>query len=471
MPVLQTALDLQLLQSAGPAQTVSRTLRDRSGDMASVLDFNIALDGLTDATAAINDAWSRLVAAGRRPVLAVPPSTGGLRIAGTLTPPAGAGLVGLFGRPLVRWIGTAALWSASQPYTILEDLTFLGDHLTTGYAFNYAAGADYAVVRNVHLENWNGGFTTAAKFCKIQLTGKNVRGAGVRIDGGQHNETDIVVTNATSFGTYLTNEARFNVVRRSTKLIDLATLTAWQQANYASDIALGKFGIEAVGITESCSDNQIDYYYAENTGDAACSISGVRNHITLGVGIGCEGNALTMIGSRNSAETIFGEGNKRGVAFIPTAGGLTKDNRVGRVVAINNWFAGVSQEKTQIRPWVSGATYSTETNYCSHQLRNYRILNGGSASFGTIPPTHTSGTVSDGLVNLEFVSSDPVTLDPDRNVVESMMLTGNGLGRAGGTGLLYDGSGFNLFVEAGQGGKLYTGLHQELASSVGWTQP
>ncbi|MFG6081590.1 hypothetical protein ACEUZ9_002214 [Paracoccus litorisediminis] len=433
-----------------PGAPAPRSFGARGWELPSIYDYGVIADGVTDNTAAINAAWASLAAAGRIPLLGVPPSAGQIRVAGALNPPAGAGLVGLFGRPVIYMSGTNQI-TISNPGFILSGLTLLGDHATTNYKLILASTA--ARFSDLTLSNWNSGVdVTGNRNDLVGIELINVRGAGLRIRGGRYNTLErIEGVNVTNFLTYLSEGAAFNNVHQPRKRVDFATLTAWQHANYASDIGKGRFGLECVGITFDCYRNSVFDYYAEYTGDAGFSCSGYENTIAGGRVIECEGNALTFIGSRNSAANIVSIGNKRGIAAIPTAGGLAKDNVIVGCVGINNWYAGFSNELSQIREWVAGGGTEAASSYCRYGLNNYQTEDKVAVNnFGTIAPVHTSGLASDGLNSWRWVSSDPATLHADRNRFIGCVGIGGGGGRTVGS-VVETGKGTDFYIEPGSG--------------------
>lgn len=433
-----------------PGGPVPRAFAAKGWELPSIYDYGVVADGATDATAAINAAWAALAAAGRMPLLGVPPSSGDILVSGILNPPAGAGLIGLFGKPRVRVPGTGTM-TISNPDFVLSGLTLIGDHSTIGYKFRLASTG--AKIDNLSLINWNSGFDiTGNRNDLTAIEVVNARGAGVRIAGGRYNTIDgLDGVNVTSFLAYLTNGAAFNNIHRPRKRVDFPTLTPWQQANYVSDISKGRFGLECVGITFDCFRNSVFDYYAEYTGDAGFSCSGYENTITGGRVIECEGNALTLIGSRNTAANVIAIGNKRGIGAIPTAGGLAKDNVFLGCVAVANWFAGFTNERSQLSEWQPAFTSQNASSFRRYGLNNYQTEDSVAViDTGTIPPTHTSGVASDGKHNWRWLSSDPVTLHADRNRFIGCVGIGGGQGRNAGTGL-DAGSGTDFYIQPGSG--------------------
>ena len=435
---------------SAPGAPGRRSFSAKGWEIPSIYDYGIVPDGVTDATAAINAAWAALAAAGRMPLLGVPPSAGEILVSGILTPPVNAGLVGLFGKPRVLMAGTSQTVINNPGFT-LSGLTLIGTHSST--SFKFALQSTSARIENLRLENWNSGFDIAGnRNDLIGIEGVNLRGSLARISGGRYNTLDnLEGVNITTFLVYLSDGAAFNNVLGPRKRVDFGSLTDWQRASYTSDISKNRFGLECVGIRYDCYRNSVMNYYAEYTGDAGFSCSGYENTITGGRVIECEGNALTLIGSRNTASNIIAVGNKRGIGAIPTAGGLSKDNVLIGCVALDNWYAGFTNERTQIREWVSGGTYTASSTFCRYGLNNYQTATGVSTNtFGTVPPTHTSGVVSDGVNDWLWISSDPVTLHADRNKFIGCVGIGGGQGRNAGTGL-DAGSGTDFFIESGSG--------------------
>ncbi|MFT4013015.1 MAG: hypothetical protein QM682_06360 [Paracoccus sp. (in: a-proteobacteria)] len=406
---------------------------------------------MIDATAAISAAWTSLAAAGRVPVLGIPPNGGQILISGGLNPPAGAGLVGLFGHPIVRFAG-ATQTVVSNPGFVLQGLTLLGDHASTVYKFRLTS--TQARVSDLLLTNWNSGFDIAGSgnsLSRIDIV--NARGAGIRITGGRYNNiSDIDGENIPAFLIYLQDAAAFNTISRVRKRVDFSTLTAWQQETYATNITKGRFGLECVGIRYDCYRNSVVDYYIEDGADAGFSMTGYENTITGGRAINCEGSALAFIESRNCASGIVSNGCKRAVGMSPSAGGLAKDNVVSGCIGIGNWYAGFVNAQCTLRVWgASASDLFPSSSYCRYGLNMYQTEDESAVnSFGTIPPTHTSGVASDGLHSWRWVNGDPVTLHADRNIFIGCIGIGGGQGRNEGLGL-DAGTGTDYYIEPGSG--------------------
>ena len=434
-----------------PGSTVTRSYASRAWELPSIFDYGVDPTGSVDATATINAAWASLAAAGRVPVLGIPPTSGQILISGALNPPSGAGLVGLYGKPVVHFSG-ATQTVASNPGFVMQGLTLMGDHSSSVYKIVLASIE--ADISDLVLRNWNSGFDiTGSRNSVRNILINNARGAGVRISGGRYNSvSDIDGINVSTFLIYLQDAAAFNTISRVRKRVSFDALTAWQRDTYSSNISKGRFGLECVGIRYDCYRNSISDYYIEYGADAGFSVTGYENTITTGRAIDCEGSALAFVGSRNCASGIVSNGCKRAIGMSPSAGGLSKDNTVSNCIAVGNWYAGFVNARCSLRVWTAGASgLSPSSSYCQYGLNVYQTDNEAAVnSFGTVPPTHTTGVVSDGLHNWRWINGDPITLNADRNIFVGCIGIGGGQGRNEGIGL-DAGTGTDYYIEPGSG--------------------
>jgi hypothetical protein len=96
-----------------------------------------------------------------------------------------------------------------------------------------------------------------------------------------------------------------------------------------------------------------------------------------------------------TATTMYVSGATGSVTITASASVFTADD-VGSLIRIDQ------EVVTATAPWVTGTAYTTG-NYVRSEGKEYKAAS--SATSGTTIPSHTSGTVSDGGVNWEYISA------------------------------------------------------------------
>jgi hypothetical protein len=96
-----------------------------------------------------------------------------------------------------------------------------------------------------------------------------------------------------------------------------------------------------------------------------------------------------------TATTMYVSGATGTITITASASVFTADD-VGSLIRIDQ------EVVTATAPWVTGTAY-TAGNYVRSEGKEYKAAN--SATSGTTIPSHTSGTVSDGGVNWEYISA------------------------------------------------------------------
>lgn len=84
----------------------------------------------------------------------------------------------------------------------------------------------------------------------------------------------------------------------------------------------------------------------------------------------------------------YGEGTRMYIDPVPSA------SEAGQIIA----FEYISKNVVRPRTWVASTSWAGLT-YCSYDSRVYTRGGTGAATTGTTPPTHLSGTVSDGSIS------------------------------------------------------------------------
>ena len=199
---------------------------------------------------------------------------------------------------------------------------------------------------------------------------------------------------------------------------------------------------ELIGITRHCWGNRVIGNSAQDTLDNGISVTGYRNTV---IGNVCQLNANHGIGVYGERNTIIGNicrnnGHANlsapplpyaGITCTPAFGGLARKNIIKGNVCdddqpLKTQHYGVKVTTNSHIPWQPGAPVDAGRAYCFNGLVLYFSNQVGTT--GTIPPTHTSGTASDGGVSWTFVEEYPANLDGWDNEIDDNQCNGNLVG-------------------------------------------
>lgn len=411
------------LPSVGDALTVlstssqtARTLASRFAEIANILDFK--LSGETDFT----NALTRALATGL-PVIF--PFNGGAvyNIASTYSLAANSVVAGtgVGGKPTIKLTGsTSRLFTLSAANIIVQDLIIDGSQvgLTSQRVMQFdGSGAVKGVIRRVTLLNATQGFGFYNGATNNRLEDWEVISGGLHgvvIDGaatGKNVVTHGQVTSCSGFGVLLSN------------------------ASFENEISFNKTtvnGIELIGITYGCWGNRIIGNHAEGTGDNGISITGYQN---VCIGNVCIGNAHSGIHSYGYLNTIVGNFCKNngqaggsfwsGINVTPGFGGRAQYNAVNGNVCIDDQVSktqsyGVQLGQNTYELWIASSTITQTYVYFGAN-----VYVGSAGISGSTPPTHTSGTVSDGNINWTFLYTGPANLGAIFNNAAENVCLGN----------------------------------------------
>lgn len=429
--------------SPAGAGAIPRTVQSRLQDTVSFLDYAPSRTG-GNLSSLLQTALAETAAAGR--TLLVPNDGIAWPFNTALTVATGARLVFAPGAQAITTL-TGTLFTFAGPATILG-LRLTGGHNSTSYVAFIQAAANGSVFDDFEISNSNSGIRCDAAECVIRGRFNEMRGAGVRLSGttAVRNRVDVVIRNAAGFGVYVTAGATENEIW-VTDYADPARFTTWQLAN-RPETAQGRVGIEGCGITQDAPGNIVHRMIRRGSGDAGMTLSSDNNVVGLCVAENCVGSGLSALGSYNSAGVVRAIGCSNGIAFTPGSGGLAQSNIVSVAYVRGNSY-GVLNDTESYREWVSGATYGTGTNFMANGLNIYKSI-AEVPTFGTIPPVHTSGTVSDGVADWIYVNTYGGLADADNNVVGTLIAAGNT------TADVFNGSSGRLVIGQALGGA--TGL-------------
>jgi len=198
-------------------------------------------------------------------------------------------------------------------------------------------------------------------------------------------------------------------------------------------------GLELICVDLGCFNNRVIGNHAEGTGDNGISIVGEKNIVQSNVctanynsGICVNGRDNSVIGNTCSNNCQGGNVNLGGIYIACGYGGNAGNN----VVLGNTFFddQGTPTQRYGIRVrndynvWSAGGAFYAHNRFCYYGLNTYvASALTGSAPYtaGATPPTHTSGTVSDGNIAWTFIETYPTAVGPNGNEVHNNIVHGN----------------------------------------------
>jgi hypothetical protein len=212
--------------------------------------------------------------------------------------------------------------------------------------------------------------------------------------------------------------------------------------------------LELLGMTYDCWDNRVTGCHAEGTGDNGISITGYGNVVSENV---CRGNyhaGLGIYGKLNAVgKNQCSNNNQRfpidGLTFanidvIPAFGGEGAHNSITGNVTFDDQATPTAETGVRLRnnsynKWVSGNMFTSSNRYCyvdstvpgsglaANTYQVYAALTLTSAAAGNTPPTHTTGTVSDGTIDWTFLFTATPNLHAHDNYVADNAMKGHRL--------------------------------------------
>lgn len=387
----------------------------------------LAGDNTTDDWKALQDAITNVGAAGGGVVIL--PGDATYRVTQTITMANNVVLRGMGGsKPAINLVSStvARLFNFTGITGAgIEDLALNGAAASNSGSFvvlssatnnriircDFTSGTDNTNVGSVVISGTSSGniiedcTSTSCQGTAFGITGSNAKNNVIR---------RCAITGSTGFGIRIGESASGNLV---------------------SQVRTTSNGIELVGIATGAFANRIEGCHAEGCGDNGISVSGDYNAV---VGNVCQGNLNAGIGIWGSYNTIAGNvcRNNRTGGLTTWAGIWVQANYGGRgsynsIVgnvcddsqAVPTQAYGVRIQDGGYTAWANGQSIAATGVYRYYGLNLY--VSASTGTTGATPPTHTTGSASDGTVSWTYVSSWLIAARPEGNTT-----VGNTLGRA-----------------------------------------
>lgn len=356
---------------------------------------------VNDSTTVVTTAFQNALNTAR-PVL-VPPTSGFYRTGAGLTGVEGSGLIG-YGEPAkIKLVGdtTQSVLSCTGLTNFTIDGVVLDDDEATKTAtskcllLTNCVGVDISWLKCINSQSFtveiNGG---SKNKIKTLISEGAATGSGLLLwDTYENNIDELIVESCGGFG--------LQVFRGSSR-------------NTIKSIVARNTGLEALGITVGCNKNTIDNVYGFNNGDNGISITGEDNQVGTAFIDSPAFHGACLYGMRNQIGTLrtrnvgqASAGVYAAVAGTVGFGGIAADNQVGNLFAWDDQAVPTMGYYAKWNPgsyaaWVTATVYAASAGVVNAG-NSYATLAGGTS--GATPPTHTSGTVSDGGVLWQYMGA------------------------------------------------------------------
>lgn len=376
---------------------VSKSLNDwmaKLVDAYTIFDFGtVATDGTTDSLAAFQAAAS----SGKRVIIPYRPNP--YVISSYLEMASNTQFIGL-GLPMIKTMGVARAFRCNGVDDVVID----------GFTFDFSAGtSDYCIyinncqrvkVLNNVLPSPKADLivTGTSSHCEVRRNRiTSAASTAITLLGAVSNNevTENLITGSVGFGIWLTQGATKNLI----------------QGNKTTSN-----GIELIGVTHDAYENRIIGNHAEGCGDNGISVTGYRNVV---MGNMCRGNQKAGIWSWGSHNSITGNeclnnnlenagNNWAGVGVSGNFGGTGQYNIISSNVIDDDQASPTQWNNIRLAGssytlWAAGQVIASNGVYRYYGLNLYVSTTSGTT--GATPPTHTTGTVSDGTVSWRYVRS------------------------------------------------------------------
>lgn len=375
----------------------------------SVKEFGAVGDGVTDDTAAIQAALNT----GK--VVYLPGTNNFYNTTSALTPVTGGGLVG------------------DGPRSIIKLTSVTTDSVLRGN------GVDDFYIDNIVLDGQNSNKTSGTHCLRLDnctgwrvdhLTCKDAQNWGVGVYNSTGNKFgNIRVENAeTSSGFYLSSSDSNTLEYLYAEGCGGFGLQVFSSSdNKIGTVISIDNGLEGLGVNYFSNRNTVEFVYSRNSGDNGCSITGSHNQVGTVYVETPDFHGLCVYGSNNIVGTVFARNVGQAgagygsITFTPAFGGSSQNNIVGNALLVDDQGVPTTTNAIKANPdshasWVTATLYGPGL-FVKNSGRVYYTALGGTS--GGTPPTHSSGTVSDGGVLWQYIAD---VVDSAGNVVTNAKL-------------------------------------------------
>jgi hypothetical protein len=383
----------------GKIQTADGAWWELTGKQVSILAFGALSANDTPLFQAAAD-WSRLTGNS----VIVPPVAGGYTWTAMLDLQGGEQLYG-FGWPVIRWTINALALTIRGENIACKGLKFTTPQGGTVYQIDVQAPARYCDI-DLWIATGNSGMVVHGSYNQIRFKGQEMRGSGFKLEGldCHHNTVHRVdLRNVALGGLLLEDGAHHNKIIHGSKYTDpvyyttyLATGLGSQQANANA----GYLGGDIFALTFGCNDNYAGLLESSGNRDGCCTLNGERNHVVTVDFENTMSGGVNITGAGNRVDGGRIVNVKSAIRFASSFGGIAQRNVVGPIVIQDCKEYGVIAEGNSIRFWLPNQLYTDDPDYVAYDngltINIYKAqVAGVTATTGSVPPTHLTGTVSD----------------------------------------------------------------------------
>lgn len=423
VPLLRTGSNLN--QTVRHTQEISTILQRVADGARSDVDYltawktgyNVIIDGGATGNGMSDDraAFAKAMASGAKYII-VPPPSSYYRITGAaIDIPSNVSVVGFGNRPEIRQDSdqsTNMFRLNAGTKARMANFKLNGNYsATSATACIYInAGNSDHVIQDVDIVNakgfgiYNGGMSGGAII-------------NVTTDSGQNSGIELAGTGTT--GTYIENYTATDNVGMGIRVSDGANRISLRRLRTESN------GLELLGLTYDCYGCIIDDIHAEGCGDNGVSITGYYNNISNLYCIGNDHNGFGLYGNYNNVTNVHAANNDQagsgfsGIAVSGGYGGLAKANLLANIIGFDTQGSptqshGIVLGGNNYTLWATGVSKAIRS-FVYYGNNIYVATTAGTT--GATPPTHTSGSVSDGGVTWKFIDTTSTSFHATGNYI------------------------------------------------------
>lgn len=391
-------------QVAAPMITsaVAPVASDLSSRGILVQSFGARGDGAVDDTAAFNAA----ISSGQTVII---PGGRTYLIAGQLLDGGGAIMVGV-GQPTLRCTRSQGYYLASGAGSYWSGIRWLTTQTGNSYQGEIVATAIGNVYEDMTFLEANSGWRVRGSYNRFSnFLWRNARGQCMRfMDETCHdNEVDGAICENGNQGLVLSEAYSYNnKFRRLRKYINRQTINIYLLGQIN---AAGQLGADVFACVTESHGNSVSDFWGKDFKEGGVTFTGDRNTCYDGYIENTGGSAVNAGGSSNRVQNVRAKDCKNGFSCIGQAGGTAQPNTFIQCKSEGAKEIGFRGADGAYRRWTPGVqTDTAPTAYCYYRQNIYQTAPPSPTrvtEFGTIPPTHTSGIVSDGLVYWQHIKT------------------------------------------------------------------